>query len=78
MGEATLFLVTVLWAVPAALLRPRLFVRQIFMVGVLSIIIIVISGLFVGMVLGLQGYRTLSTFGAASSLGILRGLRGGA
>ena len=70
LGEAVLFLVTILCAVPAALLRPRLIVRQIYMVGVLSMIIIVISGIFVGMVLGLQGYRTLSTFGAASSLGI--------
>ena len=70
LGEAALFLGTILAALPSAMLRPRLIVRQIYMVGALSMIIIVISGVFVGMVLGLQGYRTLSTFGAASSLGI--------
>jgi phospholipid/cholesterol/gamma-HCH transport system permease protein len=40
-------------------------------VGVLSLLIILISGLFVGMVLGLQGYNTLVDFGAEESLGIL-------
>jgi phospholipid/cholesterol/gamma-HCH transport system permease protein len=39
--------------------------------GVLSLIIILVSGLFVGMVLGLQGYETLQTYGAEESLGIL-------
>ena len=38
-------------------------------VGVLSLLIIVVSGLFVGMVLGLQGYNTLVDFGAEESLG---------
>src|SRR3546814_19364180 len=41
------------------------------MIGVLSLIIIVISGMFIGMVLSLQGYHTLVRFGAASSLGVL-------
>jgi phospholipid/cholesterol/gamma-HCH transport system permease protein len=56
--------------VPSALLRPRLLVQQLYSVGVLSMIIIVISGSFVGMVLGLQGYRTLVRFGAEDSLGV--------
>ncbi|MDE2148826.1 MAG: lipid asymmetry maintenance ABC transporter permease subunit MlaE [Gammaproteobacteria bacterium] len=71
LGRATLFLLQLLLAVPRALLRPRLLLRQIYMVGQLSLIIIVISGAFIGMVLALEGYRTLSNFGATSSLGIL-------
>lgn len=71
LGEATLFLFSIVGAVPAALLRPRLIVQQLYSVGVLSLIIIAISGSFIGVVLALQGYRTLSSFGAASSLGVL-------
>ena len=56
---------------PSALLRPRLVIAQIYSVGVLSLVIIVVSGLFVGMVLGLQGYNTLVDFGAEQSLGVL-------
>jgi phospholipid/cholesterol/gamma-HCH transport system permease protein len=39
-------------------------------VGVLTLLIILVSGLFVGMVLGLQGYNTLADFGAEESLGV--------
>lgn len=70
LGRALLFLLQMLAAIPRALLRPRLLLRQIYMVGQLSLIIVVVSGVFVGMVLALQGYRTLSNFGAAESLGI--------
>ncbi|MEI6412888.1 MAG: lipid asymmetry maintenance ABC transporter permease subunit MlaE [Pseudomonadota bacterium] len=51
--------------------RPRLLVRQVHAVGVRSILIISVSGLFVGMVLALQGYYVLSRFGAAESLGLM-------
>jgi phospholipid/cholesterol/gamma-HCH transport system permease protein len=51
--------------------RFRLIVQQVFAVGVLTVLIIVVSGLFVGMVLGLQGYNTLVDFGAESSLGLV-------
>ncbi len=44
---------------------------QIYNIGVLSLPIILVSGLFVGMVLGLQGYYTLVNYGAESSLGVL-------
>ena len=71
LGEATLFLFTMVAALPAALLRPRLVAQQLYMIGMLSLIIIAISGSFIGMVLALQGYRTLATFGAASSLGLV-------
>lgn len=70
-GRATLFLFAILSAIPAALLRPRVLLRQLYMIGSLSLIIIVISGSFIGMVLALQGYRTLVNFGAAESLGTL-------
>jgi phospholipid/cholesterol/gamma-HCH transport system permease protein len=71
LGRASLFLASILGAIPGALTRPRLIVQQVYSVGVLSLIIIVISGSFIGMVLALQGYRTLANFGASSSLGVL-------
>lgn len=70
LGRAQFFLLSILAAVPAALARPRLLAQQLYMVGVLSLIIIVLSGSFVGMVLALQFYRTLAVFGAAESLGV--------
>jgi phospholipid/cholesterol/gamma-HCH transport system permease protein len=70
LGRAQFFLLGILGAIPAALLRPRVIVQQLYSVGVLSLIIIVISGSFVGMVLGLQGFRTLVRFGAEESLGV--------
>jgi phospholipid/cholesterol/gamma-HCH transport system permease protein len=45
--------------------------REIYFAGVLSLIIILVSGLFVGMVLGLQGYDTLVRYGSSSALGVL-------
>jgi len=51
--------------------RPGLIIQQIFSVGVRSMLIIVVSGFFVGMVLGLQGYNTLVDFGAEESLGVV-------
>ncbi len=54
--------------------RIRLFVDELFKLGVLSLVIICVSGLAVGMVLGLQGYNTLVRFGAEQSLGAVVGL----
>ena len=51
--------------------RPGLLIAQLFNIGVLSMLIIGVSGLFVGMVLGLQGYYVLAQFGAAESLGVM-------
>ncbi|UIU66898.1 lipid asymmetry maintenance ABC transporter permease subunit MlaE [Escherichia coli] len=48
-----------------------LLVRQLYNVGVLSMLIIVVSGVFIGMVLGLQGYLVLTTYSAETSLGML-------
>jgi phospholipid/cholesterol/gamma-HCH transport system permease protein len=61
----------VLTGLPLLLLRPRLVIAQLYSVGVLSLTIILVSGLFVGMVLGLQGYNTLVNFGATEMLGVV-------
>lgn len=71
LGRGHILLIDILRGVPEVLLRFSLVVHQIFSVGVLSVLIILISGLFVGMVLGLQGYNTLVDFGAEESLGVL-------
>ena len=55
-------------------MRIALFVRELYKLGVLSLIIICVSGLAVGMVLALQGYHTLIRFGAQQSLGAVVGL----
>ena len=70
-GRLLLFFFRTLAAVPSVLVRPRLVIAQIYSVGVLSLVIIMVSGLFVGMVLALQGYNTLVDFGAEQSLGVL-------
>jgi phospholipid/cholesterol/gamma-HCH transport system permease protein len=49
--------------------RFNLVIRELFSSGVMSLIVIVVAGLFVGMVLGLQGYETLKRFGSESALG---------
>ena len=71
LGRANLFLVRTLAAVPSVFLRPSLIVQQVYSIGVLSLLIILVSGGFVGMVLGLQGYNTLVDFGAEQSLGVV-------
>jgi phospholipid/cholesterol/gamma-HCH transport system permease protein len=70
-GRSGLFLLSTLSASVLVLGRFSLVVHQVFAVGVLTLIIILVSGLFVGMVLGLQGYYTLVDFGAESSLGLV-------
>lgn len=69
LGRANLFLFRVIGGLHFLWQRPFLLVRQLYAVGVLSLPIILVSGLFVGMVLGLQGYANLVDFGATSSLG---------
>lgn len=71
LGFACRFFLAVLRHSPTAFLRFGLTIREIWFAGVLSVLIIVVSGLFVGMVLALQGYETLVRFGASSSLGVL-------
>lgn len=69
LGQSGVFLFQVLLSSPTIVHHPALLVRQLYMVGVLSLAIIVVSALNVGMVLGLQMYNTLVDFGAEMSLG---------
>jgi phospholipid/cholesterol/gamma-HCH transport system permease protein len=71
LGRATFFLIQALTGIVSILPRPRLLLNQMYSVGVLSCLIISISGLFVGMVLGLQGFYILSDFGAEETLGVM-------
>ena len=71
LGRANLLMLAMLAGLPAMLRRPRLLIEQLFSVGVLTILIIAVSGIFVGMVLGLQGYYILSRFGAEATLGVM-------
>ncbi len=71
LGRGHLLLLAILKGMTEIVRRPFLLIAQMFSVGVLSILIVGISGLFVGMVLGLQGYYVLSQFGAEESLGVM-------
>ena len=68
-GVTGLFFVRLLGACIPALARPKLIIAQIYNAGARSLIIIMLSGLFTGMVLGLQGYELLNRFGATEALG---------
>lgn len=70
-GLSGIFLLRVIFRRPRVLRLFPLVVEQIYFVGVLSIVIIVVSGLFIGMVLALQGYNILQRFGAVAQLGQL-------
>jgi len=71
LGYASRFFFYLLAHSGTAVRRFGLTVREIYFAGVLSLIIILVSGLFVGMVLGLQGYDTLQRYGSAEALGVL-------
>ncbi|RUR16898.1 lipid asymmetry maintenance ABC transporter permease subunit MlaE [Legionella sp. km535] len=73
-GNSGLFLFTMLFRKPNIPKLWPLLRQQLHFVGVLSCLIIVVSALFIGMVVGLQGYNTLQKFGAASQLGQLLAL----
>lgn len=64
-----------LWAILAGSLglwrRPRLITTQIHFIGNYSLVIILVSGLFVGFVLAYQGYYTLNRYGSEQALGLL-------
>ena len=69
LGAVTLFLVAILRQCPAALARPRLISQQVHNSGVLSLVIIMMSAFFVGMVIGLQGYDSLARLRQEDVLG---------
>jgi phospholipid/cholesterol/gamma-HCH transport system permease protein len=74
LGRLSTFAARIVRAAAVPPVRARLFVDELFKLGVLSLLIICVSGLAVGMVLGLQGYNTLVRFGAEQSLGAVVGL----
>jgi phospholipid/cholesterol/gamma-HCH transport system permease protein len=69
LGDVVRFLMRLLVNTPRALLRGDLIIAQIYNAGTLSLVIIMLSGLFVGMVLGLQGFQLLQRFGSEEALG---------
>jgi len=71
LGAFTRLFLTLLKTSGIALSRPRLVSQQIHFIGNYSLVIIATSGLFVGFVLGLQGYYTLSRYGSEEALGML-------
>ena len=71
LGAATRLFVQLVGLLGAVLKRPRLCSDQIHFLGNYSLSIIAVSGLFVGFVLGLQGYYTLQRYGSAEALGLL-------
>jgi phospholipid/cholesterol/gamma-HCH transport system permease protein len=73
-GSMSLFFVQVCARVIPAFGKPGLIVKQIYNAGARSLVIIMLSGLFVGMVLGLLGFDTLQRFGSEDSLGVLAAL----
>src|SRR4249920_2541001 len=73
-GDVILFLGRLLAYTPASFRRFGLIVHQIYNAGALSLVIIMLCGLFVGMVLGLQGFDLLQRFGSEESLGMASAL----
>ncbi|BBJ00192.1 membrane protein [Ferrigenium kumadai] len=70
-GVATRFFLLTLIYSGTSLRRFQLIIKELFSTGVMSLIIIIVAGLFVGMVLGLQGYETLKRYGSESALGVM-------
>lgn len=71
MGYAARLFLTLLSMLADTFRRPRLLVEQVFFLGNYSLAIIVVSGLFVGFVLGLQGYYVLQRYGSSEALGLM-------
>lgn len=70
-GRSGTFLSRTLIRVPHPLKSLPYIIEQVYHIGVLTLLLIMVSSLFVGMVMGLQGYNTLIKFGASQELGQL-------
>ncbi len=68
-GVSGLFLLRIFLSPPKLKQAISLLIEQLHFVGVLSVVIIMFAGLFIGMVVALQGYNTLQRFGAEQQLG---------
>jgi len=73
-GSVAVFLGQILAQALPAFGKPRLIVQQVYNAGARSLVIIMLSGLFVGMVLGLQGFDLLQRFGSEDALGVAAAL----
>ena len=73
-GRVALFFVRVMRHAGVVFSEPRAVVAQIYNAGARSLVIIMLCGLFVGMVLGLQGFDLLQRFGSEDALGIAAAL----
>ena len=71
LGFITRFMFAVLLASGQSLRRIHLTMRELYFSGVLSLLIISVSGLFVGLVLGLQGYDILQRYGSSDAVGVM-------
>lgn len=71
LGVSGLFLLRAVFCRPKLRQAWPLLSMQLYKVGVLSLVIILLSALFIGMVVALQGYNTLRKFGAEQELGQL-------
>jgi len=70
-GTVARFFVRLLASSGPSFQRFGLVMREVYFTGVLSLVIIIVSGLFIGMVLGLQGYETLQKYGSTEAIGVL-------
>ena len=73
-GRGFLFIWSIVLVTPSAFFRVDLLLKQIYVAGVLSLPIILMAGLFVGMVLSLQGYNILVEFNAEEAVGSMTAL----
>lgn len=73
-GQGFLFVISIVSAIPSALCRVDLLLKQVYVAGVLSLPIILMAGLFVGMVMSLQGYTVLVDFNAEEAVGSMTAL----
>lgn len=71
LGVAARFFVAVIVSSAICLRRPGLVIKEMYFIGVLSLVIIIVPGLFVGLVLGLQMYDTLERFGSGDIVGMV-------
>ena len=69
MGRSSLFLLSSLFGRSGQRNGGQLLIRQLYSVGVLSLPIIIVAGLFIGMVLALQGYNILTSYGSEQAVG---------
>ena len=71
LGRSGIFLVLAIFSRSGFRGRGTLLVKQLYNTGVLSLVIVAVSGLFIGMVLGLQGYSILTAYGSEEAVGQL-------